>query len=116
MKIFKNINMVRGWFVGDFNPTTFKTQKCEVAFKKYERGDYEKFHYHKKATEISNIVYGKVKMNGKEFEQGDIIVIEPKEGTDFRALEKTGVVVVKIPGAKNDKYLGKVPKWLKKTE
>ena len=45
-------------------------------------------------------------MNGIEYREGDIIVIEPNDSTDFEALEDNTVnVVVKIPGANNDKYL-----------
>mgnify|MGYP004635474661 CR=1 FL=1 len=36
---------------------------------------------------------------------GDIIVMEPNEATDFECLQDgTTNVVVKIPGANNDKY------------
>ena len=45
-------------------------------------------------------------MNGKIFKKNDIIVINPFESTDFIVLEKTITVVVKIPGALNDKYEG----------
>jgi hypothetical protein len=45
-------------------------------------------------------------MNGVEFISGDIITIEPMESTDFEVLEDTSTIVVKLPGASNDKYLG----------
>ena len=80
-----------------------------MALKKYKKGDYEKAHYHKIATEFTVIVSGRVRMNGKEYIEGDIIVIEPNDSTDFEALEDNTVnVVVKIPGANNDKYLTKM--------
>ena len=47
-------------------------------------------------------------MNGVEYKKGDIIVMEPMEATDFECLEDgTQNVVVKYPGANNDKYLGR---------
>jgi quercetin dioxygenase-like cupin family protein len=98
--------MVRGWFIGDFEPTTLKTQACEVGIKHYKRGDYEERHHHRIATEITVITEGEVEMCGKRFSKGDIIVIEPGDSTDFRALTDAANVVVKIPGAKNDKYVG----------
>ena len=62
-------------------------------------------HYHKIATEITVIVSGKVKMNGIEYSKGDIVVMEPNEATDFECLENgTQNVVVKLPGANDDKY------------
>jgi len=105
MKVAKLEDMVKGWFVGNFDPTIIKTNDVEVAVKEYKKGDYEEKHYHKIATEITVIVSGKVRMNGIEYSKGDIIVIEPNEATDFKALEDTINVVVKFPGANEDKYI-----------
>jgi len=77
-----------------------------VAVKEYKKGDFEDRHYHKIATEITVIISGRVRMNGIEYSKGNIIVIEPKESTDFEALEDSVNAVVKYPGASNDKYLG----------
>lgn len=106
MKVAKLEDMLKGWFVGNFEPSLIKTNDVEVAVKEYKKGDYEEKHYHKIATEITVIVSGKVKMNGIEYSKGDIIVIEPNESTDFEALEDTVNTVVKFPGASGDKYLG----------
>jgi quercetin dioxygenase-like cupin family protein len=111
MKYDKLERMVKGWFVGNFEPTLYKTNEVEVAVKTYEEGDYEKSHYHKIATEITVIILGRVRMNGIEYSAGDIIIIEPSEATDFEVLEKnTTSVVVKIPGANNDKYMSEYNK------
>lgn len=106
MKVAKLEDMVKGWFVGNFEPTLLKTNDVEVAVKEYTKGDYEEKHYHKIATEITVVVSGKVKMNNIVYSKGDIIVIEPNEATDFEALEDTVCSVVKYPGANDDKYLG----------
>jgi len=98
-------NMFKGWFVGDFAPTAFKTSNCEVAVKSYKSGDYEDSHYHKVATEITLILSGSVRMSGKDWHAGDIIVLEPGEVTDFLALTDAVNVVVKTPGASDDKYI-----------
>ena len=60
---------------------------------------------HKIATEISVVISGRVRMNGVEYGQGDIIVMEPGDATDFEALTEAVNVVVKLPGANNDKYI-----------
>jgi quercetin dioxygenase-like cupin family protein len=101
-------DMVKGWFVGDFSPALIKTEKVEVAVKEYKKGDREERHYHKIATEITVIASGKVRMNGVDHNKGDILVIEPSESTDFEALEDSITVVVKYPGASNDKYEGNI--------
>jgi len=98
--------MVKGWFIGDFTPSLLKTQDVEVAVKTYRKGDYEGAHFHKIATEYTVIVSGRVRMNGIDYQKGDIVIMEPGEVTDFESLEdETTNVVVKIPGAQNDKYL-----------
>ena len=106
MQAVKLKDMVRGWFVGDFSPTAHLTTAVEVGFKSYSKGDKEARHFHKVATEITLIHSGHVRMNGQEFHDGDIIILQPMESCDFEVLEDTHTVVVKIPGALNDKYLG----------
>ena len=106
MQKFKLDSMINGWFVGDFSPCVFGTKDFEVAVKYYKKGECESRHYHKVATEITCIAQGKVKMNGEILNKGEIVVIEPKESADFIALEDTITAVVKIPSAKNDKFLG----------
>lgn len=97
--------MTRGWFVGDFEPTALKTQNCEVSYRNYKEGDTENKHYHKIATELTVITSGKVLMNGVEYTKGDIVIIAPGEIADFKALTDSTNIVVKVPGAKDDKYL-----------
>ena len=97
--------MVRGWFVGSFSPTAYQTQVCEVAVKYYKAGDKEPSHYHKVATEITLVLSGRVRMVDQKWGPGDIIVLEPGEATSFEALTDAVNVVVKIPGALNDKFL-----------
>ena len=105
MRIARMEDMVRGWFVGNFEPTAYKTNECEVAVKHYNAGDMESAHFHKLATEITVIVSGTVRMNGEDYHSGDIIIEEPGDVTDFEALSDVINVVVKCPGANNDKYV-----------
>ncbi|SEF67336.1 Cupin domain protein [Butyrivibrio sp. Su6] len=105
MKVEKLDDMTKGWFIGNFEPSLYKTNDVEVAVKNYKAGDYEDKHYHKIATEFTLVTKGKVKMFDTEFSEGDIIVVEPGDATDFTAITDAQNVVVKIPGANNDKYL-----------
>ncbi len=105
MKNFDLKSFIGGWFVGDFDPTIIKTKEFEVSIKRYSKGDYEKSHMHKKAEEITVIVQGSAKMNGKTYHENDIILIEKNEPTDFEVLEdKTITCVVKKPSVLGDKY------------
>jgi quercetin dioxygenase-like cupin family protein len=97
-------DMKMGWFIGNFSPTMYATEDVEVAIKNYPAGSSEAWHYHKIATEYTAIIKGDVMMNGQTYGEGDIIVMEKGEGTDFKALTDTTTVVVKTPGATNDKF------------
>lgn len=105
MKSDKLTNMVKGWFVGNFEPSLYKTNDVEVAIKRYKAGNFEEAHYHKIATEITVIIEGEVKMGKNIYKDGDIIVIEPNESVGFLAITDAVTAVVKIPGANNDKYI-----------
>ncbi len=91
--------------MGNFEPSLFNTNDVEVAVKKYNAGDYEEIHYHKIATEITVIISGEVEMNGIRYKENDMIVMEPFDKTDFLAITDTINVVVKVPGANDDKYM-----------
>ena len=108
MKTAKLQDMVKGWFIGDFEPSLHKTDAVEVAVKEYNAGDREPRHHHKIAVEYTVVARGRVRMNNAEYGPGDIVVIQPNEDADFECLEDGAItVVVKLPCAKNDKHEGK---------
>lgn len=104
MRTYRLDRMVGGWFVGDFVPSVLRTSAVEVAVKRYRAGDSERAHYHRVATELTVVVSGRIRMFGRQFDEGDIVLVEPGEVTDFHAMTDAVTVVVKHPGALNDKY------------
>ena len=104
MKTAQLDQMVKGWFVGDFEPSILKSPHVEVAVKHYKAGDKEERHVHRIGTEITVIVAGTVRMNGIKYTSGDIVMLDPGEATDFEALTNATNVVVKTPSARGDKY------------
>ncbi|OGH88697.1 MAG: hypothetical protein A3J93_01210 [Candidatus Magasanikbacteria bacterium RIFOXYC2_FULL_42_28] len=105
MKIFKLPDFIRGWVVGDFEPSIIKTKDFEVCVKYYEAGDSEPEHVHKVATEITIIHSGVYEMGGQQIKAGDIVVLEPGQPTSFKCLEGGSNTVIKMPSVKGDKYL-----------
>ena len=101
---FKLDNFIKGWIVGNFEPSIIKTKDFEVAVKDYKSGDKEPEHVHKIAREITVFVSGVFKMKGKEFKKGDIVFLEPGESTDFECIEDGSVTVIKTPSILGDKY------------
>lgn len=104
MKKFHLGGMEKGWFVGDFSPTAFATQSVEVGVKKYKAGDKDLEHFHKIGTEITLVLSGTVLMNDHRCLEGDIIVVDPLEKNQFTSITDSVLIVIKVPGAKNDKY------------
>lgn len=105
MRIAKLDEMIKGWFVGRFEPAAYSTEACEVGVKYYSASDKEPMHLHRVATEITLILFGRVRIMDREWREGDIVVLSPEEATDFEAITDCATVVVKVPGALNDKYL-----------
>lgn len=105
MEKYRLDDMIKGWFIGNFNPSLYLTNNVEIGIKEYKAGDFEGSHYHKIATEFTVVINGTVEMSGKEYINGDIIKINPGIATDFKAITDVTTVVVKIPGANNDKFI-----------
>jgi mannose-6-phosphate isomerase-like protein (cupin superfamily) len=105
MEKFRLEDMVKGWFVGDFEPTVITTKDCEVGVKHYTAGTKEDAHYHKQAEELTVVISGRVRMNDSIFEMGDIVKVLKDEVIEFEALEDTITVVYKTKSVQNDKFL-----------
>ena len=97
-------DMIGGWFVGDFYPNILHSKDFEVAVKFYKAKDKEDWHVHKIGIEITLILDGSVRMNNNIYHHGDIVLLEPGNGTSFEALTNVKTVVVKTPSVLGDKY------------
>lgn len=97
--------MINGWFVGDFIPSVARTPEFEVGVKRYQAGDQEAEHFHKIATEITVVVSGRIRMAGRDWEEGSIIHLPPGTPSSFEALTEATLTVVKFPSIAGDKYL-----------
>ena len=104
MKIEKMSDMKRGWFVGDFLPSIYRTDAFEVAFLTHHEGQEWPKHVHRKATEINYLIRGKMKINEVVLEKGDIFLIEPSEAVKPVFLSDCELIVIKTPSVVGDKY------------
>ena len=102
MKLSRIEDFVGGWFVGDFEPTAYRTHQFEVSYKCHPKGQDWEIHYHDVVTEINLVIRGKLKIQGKILINGDIFILEPYEIADPEFLEDTEILCVKSP-SKNDK-------------
>lgn len=93
-----------GWWLGNFEPTAYKTEGFEVCHKLHPKGERWPPHYHKIATEINYLLKGRMIIQGQELIRGDVFIIEPMEVADPTFKEDCEVIVVKVPSIQNDKY------------
>jgi len=104
MKIFKIKEMHKGWFAGDFEPTSFTSSQFEACYRIHPRGEFWERHLHKVATEINLLIRGKMTMCGESLNAGDIFVVYPGEVADPVFLEDCEIVCIKTPSVMGDKY------------
>ena len=96
---FKN-----GWFIGNFNPSVFKTESFEVGYKSFKKGEIFEPHFHKIGTEISLLTKGEMIMQDRKITAGDIFVISPYEVADTIFLTDCEILAIKVPSNTNDKF------------
>lgn len=104
MKIKKLSDMKSGWFVGAFEPTAYFSKDVEVNYRKHVKDEKWDTHYHPIVTEVNLLIKGKMTMQGKELNSGDIFIIEPWEISDPVFLEDCEIICVKFPSI-NDKKI-----------
>jgi hypothetical protein len=105
MKITKFSDYKGGWFVGDFEPTAFRTKDFEVCYKHHKKSELWETHYHKVGTEINLLIEGKMIIQNTYLEAGDVFIIYPYEVADPVFLTDCTVLIVKTPSNVDDKFI-----------
>jgi quercetin dioxygenase-like cupin family protein len=105
MKKYRIEEFTKGWVLGDFEPTIYKTSLIEVGMKSFLPDDTEPSHFQNIATEITIVASGTIEMNGVIFSEGDIIVIEPGEVANFKSLSPSKLFCIKYPSIPLDKVI-----------
>lgn len=100
----KLTDFTKGWLIGNFDPSLYKTEQVEIAIKKYKAGDLEQEHYHKLATEYTIVIHGKIQMLNNIYEKNDIVIIYPLQKNRFECIEDAILLVIKTPSIIGDKY------------
>lgn len=96
---------IKGWIVGNFSPSLFKSSECEVGVKFYSAGEIEASHYQNIATEITVVISGEIRIGNQIGKSKDIIVVKPKEIADFKSISESVLVCIKFPSIPTDKIL-----------
>lgn len=105
MQIFDPSIMFRGWFIGDFEPTAYRTKDFEVSVMQHKAGEFWAAHYHAESDEINYLLEGSMILNGEPLTAPVIFVIKRNEVADPTFITDCKLVVVKTPSAPGDKHI-----------
>lgn len=105
MKLSKLSEFTNGWFLGNFNPSLFKSEDFEVCVKNFSKGQVEAAHFQRVATEVTVVLSGSVRMGEHILQVDDILTMYKDEVCDFEALTDCKVLGVKFPSLPDDKVL-----------
>lgn len=104
MQTFKLEDFTRGWFIGDFTPSIFRTSNFEVGVLHHYKGEVWPAHYQKVATEFNVLLSGSLSINDKLILVGEIFTIEPLEVAVPIFHEDCQVLCIKVPSLPYDKF------------
>lgn len=105
MKVLRIEEMKDGWFVGGFTPTAYFTKNVEVNYRIHPKGQIWDAHFHTTVTEVNLLIKGKMLVQNKELNTGDIFIIEPWEVSNPIFLEDCETICVKFPSANDKKVI-----------
>jgi dTDP-glucose pyrophosphorylase len=95
----------RGWFIGNFEPTMYKTSEFEVGFLFHGKGERWDYHYHKEAVEHNFLINGSMILNDVTIPRGSYFKIERNQIACPVFLEDCYIVCVKLPSIPGDKFV-----------
>lgn len=104
MQVYKTDDLIGGWFIGQFDGAVFKTSACEVSYKQHHANEKLAAHYHKAADEINYLISGSMSMGEQRLDAPCIFVVPKGEVAYPEFYTDVSLIVVKVPGALNDKY------------
>jgi len=96
-------NYIRGWFIGNFEPSILKTKEFEVAIISHHKDEKIPLHYHSELEEYNVLLSGSMIVNNETLSEGDIFVLVRKEVVDVTVLEDSKVLCIKVPSIPEDK-------------
>ena len=97
-------NMTRGWLIGDFEPSIYKTKDFEIAYLLHPKGQEWPAHVHNKANEYNILIKGSMKINNEYIHEKEIFIIPKGMLTKAKFLDDCEILCIKIPSVPDDKY------------
>lgn len=105
MEVVPLDKMFRGWFIGDFEPSVFKTSAFEIGYLYHKKDEYWPAHYHEKIDEYNLLIKGKMLVNDKIINENEIFIIPKGIVSNPKFLEDSYIICIKTPSIPGDKIL-----------
>lgn len=103
MRTYDPNGMTGGWFIGDFEPSVWRTTAYEVGYKHHKAGESWPTHYHEHMDEVTFLLEGEMQICGEYLKGPVIFVLDRMEIADPVFLTDCKVFVVKSPSVPGDK-------------
>jgi len=95
----------RGWCIGDFSPSVFRTKLFELGLLLHKKGEKWPAHIHRHMTEYNYILSGSVLLSNIPFNTGDSFVFKRKHPAIPEFLTDCLIACIKTPSVPGDKEI-----------
>jgi hypothetical protein len=92
-----------GWFIGDFEPSIWRTSAYEVGYKHHVAGEEWPVHYHEHMDEVTFLLEGEMLIQGQHLVGPVIFELARNEIADPIFVTDCKVFVIKAPSVPGDK-------------
>lgn len=96
---------VRGWIIGNFYPAVLRVNDYEVGILTHKKDEQWDYHYHQSMIEINLLVRGRMMINNKVLETGDVFTFVPNQLACPKFTSDCLVVCIKCPSVVGDKKI-----------
>lgn len=104
-KIINKNEYVRGWLIGDFEPSIEKNKDIELGYLFHEKDSIWDYHYHKESKEINILINGSMIINNIKYNKNELFIIDKNIISCPQFIENCDVLCIKIPSKSKDKYI-----------
>jgi dTDP-glucose pyrophosphorylase len=108
VNVSKRVNIdeyVRGWLIGDFEPSIKRTTDYEIGVLTHKQGEKWPFHYHKESREINVLLSGEMVINNVSIKRNTIFIFEKGMISCPIFLTDCVVLCIKVPYVPGDKWI-----------
>jgi hypothetical protein len=96
---------MRGWLIGNFEPSIVKTPDYEIGLLTHGKGEQWGFHYHQSSIEFNILLSGHFLLNNIPISAGTVFIINKNVIACPKFLEQCKILCIKIPSVPGDKTI-----------